>query len=72
MIDEPGSHTRDFGDNYDDFHKTVTWTVLLSGGGEWFITTRDESLETSANLTSSGATPDAPSASARITYPSIR
>jgi len=46
MIDEPGSPTRDFGNDYDAFRKALIWTVLLSGGGgEWFINNRDQSLE---------------------------
>jgi len=46
MIDEPGSPTRDFDDDYDAFRKAVIWPVLLSGGGgEWFINDRDQSLE---------------------------
>ncbi len=46
MIDEPGSPTRDFNDDFDAFRKSIIWPVLLSGGGgEWFINNRDQSLE---------------------------
>lgn len=46
MIDEPGSPTRDFDNDFDDFRKSVIWPILLSGGGgEWFINNRDQSLE---------------------------
>ena len=46
MIDEPGSPTRDFNEDYDAFRKAIIWPVLLSGGGgEWFINNRDQSLE---------------------------
>ena len=46
MIDEPGSPTRDFGDDFDDFRKSIIWPILLSGGGgEWFINNHDQSLE---------------------------
>jgi hypothetical protein len=46
MIDEPGSPTRDFGNDFDAFRRQVIWPILLSGGnGEWFINNRDQSLE---------------------------
>ncbi|MEM1424060.1 MAG: DUF5060 domain-containing protein [Planctomycetota bacterium] len=46
MIDEPGSPTRDFAGDFDDFRKSIVWPILLSGGGgEWFINDRDQSLE---------------------------
>lgn len=46
MIDEPGSPTRDFGNDFDAFRKRVIWPVLGSGGGgEWFINDFDQSLE---------------------------
>jgi len=46
MIDEPGSPTRDFNDDFDAFRKRVIWPILMSGGGgEWFINNRDQSLE---------------------------
>ncbi|MEM9066000.1 MAG: GC-type dockerin domain-anchored protein [Planctomycetota bacterium] len=46
MVDEPGSPTRDFGDDFDQFRKQVIWPILASGGGgEWFINNRDQSLE---------------------------
>ncbi len=46
MIDEPGSPTRDFNGDFDDFRRSIIWPILLSGGGgEWLINNRDQSLE---------------------------
>ena len=46
MVDEPGSPTRDFDNDFDEFRKRVIWPILMSGGGgEWFINNRDQALE---------------------------
>ncbi len=46
MIDEPGSPTRDFNDDFDAYRKQVVWPILMSGGSvECFINNRDQALE---------------------------